>query len=1138
MPIQIERIPLSAQLGAGELALLQDMLATHGRVTLVVPRFATRDVCRRALANAGCGMGIDVTTPDGWIQTLWELLGDGRRLVSGTQRKLLMAQALAAYLAGADGADAPHGLANTPGTIAMLAQAARSYLPAVEQQASSAALTASEQQMVAVLRRYTALLDEHGFIEGAQAATQLAHILQGQAPACARGMVLRGVHDVPPYVLELLGAEARAGDVRVILEREATSEASELAAYFGVSETCDNASAGEMAQAADGAARTARVAEHANVADQTPVPPVPLRCVEVCGPAARDAAYAQLIGAAVAAAAEAGQTDSSHAVAVTAQDPLALFRALAPRLAASNIAATVEARMPFGATRAGQTLAMLSDFLERIDGEEASAWWPAPEIPDWIRSPFSGLSSGASRVVRMLDTRLRKTRNLTKRALLSELESLQSREVNRERTLAERAGRARRPIAVKAVIDALDAHHYAQALQLMAECAAAAPLSAFGNEGLAAKQTELAALEAARAFMDEARSLGVAEDQAFMVLPELSVRMAAYMVPQAECHGAEDAEAAEHAEDAACAGALEQGNEPAPDAGFSVPVVAFCPVDTVAAERPGQRPAVFLLDADAASFPLAERDTPLTLLAEKLGCTGIAAKPAECQRVAFRGVAEAAQVAVFAYVARDRQAEERYPALAYAEAKEMQAAAASAQAAAFAQPIAPDQTATPAQTATAASAPTTTPDQTAAPAQPAAPAQATTNRQAARVLAALDRAIATLPHEGALFANLDLAGGIGAERVVATANGEHVLPPELNGYLLLPERSLGSHTVPRTLSASQIENYLACPYRWLVSNRASTRRLDVEFGPIEMGNFVHDVMQRFHERLIDAGLMRVRPETVDVCLEQMDAAFEEMRADHKRGKYTHGKYAHEERPRAIRSGLVPLDELERNRLESMLPKLHEVVRYEADMLSIFTPAQFEYSFDKEGVTYAGRPLGGRIDRIDTAPSAGNGERFVVIDYKNRATVRELGCADPTMMLEEGETLASAWLPGRDADRAPKVQTLMYAQALERVSGGSAQGAVYFATRGPQVAGAVADALAASEPPAFPHDAVCGYPGVKPPRSRTAKHDGTLGFQQMLDAVEAGITRELDALEQGAIAPNPAADSCTFCPLTMCERRRS
>lgn len=1125
MPIQIERIPLSAQLGAGELALLQDMLTAHGRVTLIVPRFATRDVCRRALADVGCGMGIDVTTPDGWIQTLWELLGDGRRLVSGTQRKLLMAQALSAHLAESDGADAQHGLANTPGTIAMLAQAARSYLSAVEQEAASAALTASEQQMVAVLRRYTALLDEHGLIEGGHAATQLARMLQDQVPACARGVVFRGVHDLPSYLLELLGAAAQAGDVRVLLEREAVSEASELAAYFGVLETRDNASVDGAAQVADGAARIAggvagatratgradaaeratgrtdaagqaaeriepaaqavQATEHASAAAQTPVPSVPLRCVEVCGPAARDAAYAQLIEAAVAEVTEVDQADPSHAVAVTAPDPLALFRALAPRLAASGIAATVEARMPFSATRAGQALAMLSDFLERIDGEEASAWWPAPEIPDWIRSPFSGLSSGASRVARMLDTRLRKTRNLTKHALLGELESLQSREVNRERTLAERAGRARRPIAVKAVIDALDAHHYAQALQLMAECAAAAPLSAFGDEGLAAKQTELAALDAARAFMDEARSLGVAEDQAFMVLPELSVRVAAYMAPQPERHDAEGV---------AGASAPEQGDEPAPIVSPSSPVVAFRPVDTVAAARPGQRPAVFLLDADAASFPLAERDTPLTLLAEKLGCTGIAAKPAECQHIAFRGVAEAAQTAVFAYVARDRQAEERYPALAYAEAKEIQAAADSV--------------------------------------QPATPAQP------ARMLAALDRAIGKLPHEGALFANLDLAGGIGAERTVAAVNSEHVLPSELNGYLLLPERSLGSRTVPRTLSASQIENYLACPYRWLVSNRASTRRLDVEFGPIEMGNFVHDVMQRFHERLIDAGLMRVRPETVDACLEQMDAAFEEIRADHELGKYTHGKYAREERPRAIRSGLVPLDELERNRLESMLPKLHEVVRYEADMLSIFTPAQFEYSFDKEGVTYAGRPLGGRIDRIDTAPDAGNGERFVVIDYKNRATVRELGCADPTMMLEEGETLADAWLPGRDTDRAPKVQTLIYAQALERVIGGSAQGAVYFATRGPQVAGAVADALVASEPPAFPHDAVSGYPGVKPPRSRTAKHDGTLGFQQMLDAVEAGVARELDALEQGVIAPRPAADSCTFCPLTMCERSRS
>ena len=351
---------------------------------------------------------------------------------------------------------------------------------------------------------------------------------------------------------------------------------------------------------------------------------------------------------------------------------------------------------------------------------------------------------------------------------------------------------------------------------------------------------------------------------------------------------------------------------------------------------------------------------------------------------------------------------------------------------------------------------------------------------------------------------------------------------------------MGGEPRPRTLSASQIESYLACPYRWLVTNRVSTRRLDAGFGPIEMGNFVHDVMQRFHERLIEAGLARVTPANLDACLAELEIAFDETRDDHARGKHTHGRYSKATggKPQTIKGPLVATDELERNQIEAMRPKLREVVRHESDMLSIFSPALLEYAFDKEGVSYAGRPLGGRIDRIDTAPAAGAGERFVVIDYKNRASLGEFACPDPTMALDEDEQLSPAWLPGREADRAPKVQTLIYATAYARLTGGSPQGAVYFGTRGPVVKGAVAAALVESEPPAFPRDKVSGYPGVKPARGRSAaKHDGELEFGELLEQVERAIAVELDALEAGRVAPAPAQDSCGHCPLTMCARRR-
>ena len=346
---------------------------------------------------------------------------------------------------------------------------------------------------------------------------------------------------------------------------------------------------------------------------------------------------------------------------------------------------------------------------------------------------------------------------------------------------------------------------------------------------------------------------------------------------------------------------------------------------------------------------------------------------------------------------------------------------------------------------------------------------------------------------------------------------------------------MGGERVPRTLSASQIENHLACPYRWLVSNRVATRRLDVGFGPNEKGNLVHYDMKRFHERLQSCGLRRVTPQTVGEALAEMDAAFDEVRRDHAAGRHLSAPDP-EKRSRRIPAPLVPLGELERNRFEAQRAKLHEVVRYEADMLSIFEPARFEYAFDRDHIGYAGRAFGGRIDRIDVAPDAGRGERFVVIDYKNRSGLSDLACPDPTMRRDEGEPLGEGWLPGRDEDRSPKIQTLVYATALERAGLGCAQGAVYFGTRGPAVAGAVDAALVESEPPAFPHGSVSGYPGAKP-RGNAFKRDGSMSFHQLLEQVERACARELDRLEAGRIAPDPAKDSCAWCPVAMCERRR-
>ena len=1009
MGVTIYTTGVGTQLSAAEIELLQDAVHTYGHATLLVESAAERDTCCRALADVGMCIGIEVATPAAWIASLWELFGDGRAVVSAVERELLMA----GVLTSEEGAAI--GLGSGPGTVRMLASIARSCLPYALACDDASRLSAAERRVLKVLSLYEERLQGAGRIEAAAAAGELARGFADGLPAGVRFTAVRGVPDLPENLLGILDVLSGDGEIAFMLNERQAPMARDLKSRFRCRE-----------QVLEGTSRS--------------MPP--LAFAEVPGPTARDTSYAR-IACELAAVSDAAPAPGTPSLVLAAPDPLGTFRALVPRLAAQGFAAAVSATLPFSATRAGQALVALSDLLDRLNGEEPGAWLPAPELPDWVRSPFSGIGPGAVHTAIALDTRLRKSRRLDKDGVLSIMESLQSRAQAAERTSSEQQDRPARTIVVKSVADALDAHRYARALQLMRTAAEEASAAAFGVEGLAAQQSELAALQAALDFLETARALGVPAEAAFGLLPDLRVRIAL-----------------------GCDVDMP-----------SVPLVRVCTLADLAGVATASVPAVLIADASAASYPLSQSDTVQTVLEKKLGCEGISLAPLAHQLDLFARASQAARHrAALAYVANDAQAGEVFPVQAF-----------------------------------------------------------TLLKSAVAVGSSGTFALSALPGEDAIFSNLDPAGGIGAAFDESPRRAEHVLDDGVLSFLMPAQRSVGGRAVTRTLSASQIENYLSCPYRWFVSNRVPTRKLDVGFTAIEQGNFAHDVMQRFHERLGEQGLGRVTPQNVDACLEQIDAAFEEMRRDHERGKYTHGRYAESERPRPIRSPLVATDELERNRIDAMLPAFRDVVRHEGSMLSIFIPERFEYSFDKEGVTYAGRPLGGRIDRIDVAPDAGSGERFVVIDYKNRSTVSDYSVDDPSLDFGEGDELAPGWLPGREKDKAPKVQTLIYASAYQELTHGSAQGAVYFGLRGPQVAGAVSDALTECEPPAFPEDKVSPFPGKKG-RGKKAQ-EGDMRFPDLLECVECAIKDELDQLEGGAIAPRPASDSCAFCPLTMCEKRR-
>lgn len=346
--------------------------------------------------------------------------------------------------------------------------------------------------------------------------------------------------------------------------------------------------------------------------------------------------------------------------------------------------------------------------------------------------------------------------------------------------------------------------------------------------------------------------------------------------------------------------------------------------------------------------------------------------------------------------------------------------------------------------------------------------------------------------EGDIIADFDPAAGEGLKRERVTCEAPQHLSDEAIPYLVLRRRDgegEDAPLVPRLTSASQIEAYSTCPLCWFVSYRVKPQSIDAGFGNMEKGNFVHDVLEHLHARLPQEGMERVTPENLPRAQELLHEVFDETLAEHAGKRGTEGP-------------LVPLSAVEERQVAEILPQLEGVLAYESEALAPFAPRYLEFAFNELQVEYAGWPLGGRIDRVDVDAE----NRAVVIDYKHRSGVEEFKLADPTVRDEEtGEAPIDdpRWLP-------PHTQTLIYAQAMRRALDLDTRAALYFSTKGgkPALRGAASAELLEEERgdgriPGLKK----GFPG----------EGGSMGFDALLDRVEAGIAERLRELEAGNVA---------------------
>ncbi len=397
--------------------------------------------------------------------------------------------------------------------------------------------------------------------------------------------------------------------------------------------------------------------------------------------------------------------------------------------------------------------------------------------------------------------------------------------------------------------------------------------------------------------------------------------------------------------------------------------------------------------------------------------------------------------------------------------------------------------------------------------------------------------------------------------------------PAPAGRILEQERALVSppaEGVPATgeppvLSASQIETYLECPYKWFSLRRLRLSDADAGFTGAEMGTFAHRVLEvtrrellaRAMERLrgghaladarsAESDAMQQRPyrEAVEELerLAQLDPAArvpgssvcDPASLEEARGALLEEFDAHllhqfqlEGGRRPVLQALVPHSARQEGQVEGLRRDLSTLLDFEAGSLAGFEPRFFEWSFGRRGacVEYAGVRLTGTIDRIDVDAHG----QAVVIDYKHKSDVGFAGEYD--VFPAQGADPGALALPRR-------VQSLVYGQVVRRAFPQlKVRAAVYLCTKGAHaIAGAVdenlVDNVFGSRPPSAQRLARLAVPV-----GACFGREGERGMEALLDACEELVAARIERMLSGDIEAAPVdADACLFCPVLNCERR--
>ena len=341
------------------------------------------------------------------------------------------------------------------------------------------------------------------------------------------------------------------------------------------------------------------------------------------------------------------------------------------------------------------------------------------------------------------------------------------------------------------------------------------------------------------------------------------------------------------------------------------------------------------------------------------------------------------------------------------------------------------------------------------------------------------------------------------------------------------------------LSASQIETYLECPYKWFTQRRIKISQVDTEFAPMQMGTFIHRVLELTHASLL-AEALGCDVTEVDLAVEPVllqDVAGSRITSDNldhaKQVLDTCFAQVWDEQfnniNRASSNELIPHSIQERKQVENIREELKNLLEFEASHFVGYQPRFFELRFGREEnvVEYAGAQFTGSIDRVDVNAHG----QALIIDYKHKNT-KDLKAYSAKLSLDS--ELSKEILPRH-------VQSAIYAQImrkqltkykLEPVA------AIYLGTKEQKdkpsfaLAGMATEAATEHIWNMNPEDKKLRDQAVMVVSQNSAE------FADYLDAWESLIAQKVQAMLSGDVRANPCdKDACKYCPVKLCDKRR-